>query len=316
MVNIKHLFIGILSTTMFTIIANQYTPKNTIISMDLDDVVLVKDSKMKWEIFKQSFSFNPVKLISRIKALIKIKKLSKNNRLEAMGVINSVMSMVNPRNKKDLQRAAHIIHAITMRRKLVPGTLHILRHLKKKGYTIHFGTNKERLAYDAIARKLGSQLTNLADHVIVAEPSLPKQLIENYRRIMHEKRTPLALKNYLHKKLTSKETATIHHASSAKPHIGFAHKQREIADRHFKGEHNPYIIFFDDKKANTDSVNKNKDKKMIARQFTNPIQFAHNLVQLGILSESTDKSLLNSIGYIQAKKKNKKQWKKILRKRV
>jgi FMN phosphatase YigB (HAD superfamily) len=281
------LMIGLISS----ISAITFTPYNTIIQMDLDEVVITRSRGLEPAIFGKIVSLNPLKTYRRANAFWQMKKKS-----EVQGTTHQMIDMGfnDPELRPYLGSIAQLI--ITYR-ELIPGMLEILTYLKEdKGYRIDFATNKDRISYDDVAAKLGTKFSGLADHVIVSEPELDAKTKTRYEKLSTAPHLPADFKKLIDRQLNVKETNRIHHALGMKPSYElYGKKQREIADKYWKNPGTPHILFFDDKQANVDSANENHDKRMMGFLFKNPSQFIDTLLALGILAEKTDHAFLHTL---------------------
>jgi len=274
-----------------------YLPENTAIVADLDDVVIELDSFMKARTFFSAFPFNPLQWHTYIKAMMGIKNRYKKingNRIMEDDNGNKINGAVFQllycaiKDKTLLPYIATLIQFITKHRRFIPGTKKILYYLKEKGYEIYFATNKDRFSFDSIAEKLGEEFTNLPKHVIVAQPGNDTAFMNQLKTSAQRTDLPVDFKALIKKAINPQPSDNIHHAPIPKPSSEYFDKLRNIVDE------KKNIIFFDDRKENSTAATRPKDN-MIGIHFENPIQFADELIKIGVLSEETDKEFLKDL---------------------
>ena len=273
------------------------SPENTAIVVDLDDVVIELDFNMSLGVFLYALPKNPLKWPSYINAMWRIKKrYTKINGNKIMeddngNQINGASFQFLYHGMKDknlLPYVTTLIKFINEHRRFKPGTKEILEYLKTKGYEIDFATNKDRISYDDIAKKLGEKFTNLPTNVIVAHPGNNEDVMNQFKAFTQHPDLPDDYNALLQLAINAKPSGNIHHAKVPKPRSEYFDVVRKVVDE------NKNIIFIDDKEENTTAATRPKDN-MIGIHFKNPIQFADELVTRGVLSEEKDKDFLEDL---------------------
>jgi hypothetical protein len=193
---------------------------------------------------------------------------------------------------------AWMINTIENSRCFIDGTKEIILYLKEKGFIINFATNKDRVTYDITARALGDEFTSIPTKVFVAHPGNADVVMAQLKAFAQLPTTCASYKELEHQTRTVQPTANIFHAPDKKPGLPyFQFVEKEVGpDKH--------MIFIDDRNENIKGFNKLQDAATTLRRgicFKNPIQLAHELIKLGILSEIDDKKLLDQIHYPNTK---------------
>jgi hypothetical protein len=198
--------------------------------------------------------------------------------------------------KRDPRLASYVpwlIQTMEQKRQFIEGTRIIGNYLKdKKGYTIYFATNKDRLSYDITAQTFGKPLTDLATKVFVAHPGNSKRFLNDLNQFAQETTTPENYKKLLQKATDIPESENIIHAPGRKP-------EKEYYQHMIKCDNSEIKVFVDDRKTNVEGFMKLQDTiektTLYGIHFKNPQQFAQELIKLGFLSEEEDQELLQKI---------------------
>lgn len=272
--------------------AQNFTPANTIISSDLDGVLISTPSS--WTLVKliyDGITYNPFNGLTYLSAMYHAGKTYPKD----VNGLTFLLLFQGMRDNNLLPYVDVMLNTIESSRRFITGTEKIYRYLKdKKGYTIVFATNNDRIAYEISAQSLGQDLTSLAEYVFVAQPGNSDKTISQLQTFADQPTTPENYKKLLSTALTIKPTDIILHAPDRKPDGAYYDYIEE-----FLGA-NKNIIFIDDKKENVDGFCNRPNKTNIYRygiQFKNPEQLADEFIGLGILSETDDQELLNEIRY-------------------
>ncbi len=272
-----------------------YSPNNTEIFFDLDDTLV--EIRPGLQVILTSYGFSsPLASIGYLATLMQL-KLEREKNLKKYGtkgvfyknkVVNGVtyMFLYLGMNHKHFRPFVPGVITITNKwRRFIPGTKKIIEYLKEKGYIINFATNKDRYSYDQLAEWLGNDLTDLADKVIVAQPS--RAFIEALKQHAKEKNLPPGYKQLLNHVLALKETEKIKHAPEPKPSEKFFTKIHSVAKKKKK-------IFIDDSLKNIEAA---KKQNITAIHFENPVSLVEKLVNLGVLDEQQDYTFLDGLRY-------------------
>ena len=254
-------------------------PENTAIVADLDGVLIERSPNMKRNIFYYAFPYyNPFQWVPYINAM-------NNTRINVLTTFQWLYNgMQDPTL---LPYVAKLAKFSNKYHSFKPGTKKILEYLKTKGYEIDFATNKDPVSYDHIAESLGKDLTNLPWKVIVAQPGNNTAVMNQFKEFAQNTDLPDDYKALLQKTINAKPSGNIHHAPIPKPSSEYFDKLRNIVEK-------KNIIFFDDREENATAATRPNDN-MIGIHFKNAIQFADELVRLGVLSEETDKEFLEDL---------------------
>ena len=282
---IKTLLLGLFTLSFITIQTLAVSPfavspENTAIVVDLDGVLIERGPNMKRNIFYSAFPYyNPLQWVPYTKAM--------NN--TQINVLTTFQWLYNGMQDPTLlPYVAKLAKFSNKYHSFKPGTKKILEYLKTKGYEINFATNKDRISYDNIAKKLGEEFTNLPTHVIVAHPGNHTTFINQFKEFgQYSTNLPEDYKALLQRIINAQPSDNIHHAPVPKPSSEYFDKLRNIVKK-------KNIIFFDDKEENTTAATRPNDN-MVGIHFKNAIQFADELVKLGVLSEETDKEFLEDL---------------------
>ena len=269
-----------------------YSPKDTAFVADLDDVLINMSLGVPLSVLPK----NPLQWFSCIQAMLGIKnRYKKINGKRAMeddsgNKINGMTFQLLYCGMKDktlLPYVATLIQFINQHRRFKTGTKEILYYLKEKGYKIYYATNKDHTAYMQAAESLGKDLTNLPWKVIVAQPGNNTAVMNQFKEFAQNTDLPDDYKALLQKTINAKPSGNIYHASIPKPSSEYFDKLRNVVEK-------KNIIFFDDREENTTAATRPNDN-MIGIHFKNAIQFADELVRLGVLSEEKDKEFLEDL---------------------
>lgn len=279
------------------------TPQDTVILSDLDGVLLTRDWKIIPEIVYQGVSTTVLHLwagkeyFSTVWDFISVYKkgttLKNDCNIDTNNKINSVTftllyvgvtrSISYPFVFESLMKSLNASHTF------IEGTREIYRYLKKKGYTIDYATNKDRLSYDIVAAKLGDKLQSLPHAIFVAQPGNGRSVIELLTKAFNQGSTL----PFLEYALFVQPSDSIYHAPNKKPCAQYYQYVIELIGK------NKNIIFIDDIQKNVDGFNalNTADKRLHGILFKDPAQLVNNLIQLGILSEQDDRAFIDHICY-------------------
>lgn len=265
------------------------TPANTILISDLDEVVLQK-----------SFFLSGLAQLRHLTGEYTMDADGKKETLRdkegnTIGGLTFHVLYHGMRKPYVTPHTEWILKILEMSRQLIDGTEKIYRYLKdKKGYTIIYATNKDRISYDLAAEALGEKFTSLASTVFVAHPGSNSQVIQQLQTFANLPTTPASYKELLHKTLSVQPTTHILHAPGKKPD----HTYYNYIEQNLGPDKN--MIFIDDKPSNVKSFNTlqtTSSAQRIGIVFHDPQQLAQKFVNLGILSETKDAALLEDIRY-------------------
>lgn len=152
---------------------------------------------------------------------------------------------------RDPRLAHHVEGIVTMMEQsndYIHGTKEIYEYLKEQGYQIILATNKDRVAYDIVAEKLGSDFTSLFDKVFVAHGANTEKTMSEIKHYASMATTPESYKSFANKVLNSKDTDAIYHVVTPKPALNYYSylcNQIRAEDK--------TVVFVDDSKANNDA---------------------------------------------------------------
>lgn len=240
----------------------RFTPENTIICSDLDEVLI---KKCPWTIFNllyDGFIYDPFNIGAYVRAIYRAqKKYTKNADGKRGPLYDQYGNVVNGFTfhllfhgicDKNLTPYVQVVlESIENSRCLISGTKKIYDYLKnKKGYSIVFATNNDHVAYEISANALGKELTELADYVFVAQPGNNDTFLAQLQNFANQPTTPEVYKNLLRKALTIQPMHNIIHAPGKKPEYEYYHFIEQQLDLHKN------IIFIDDQQENIDAAQK------------------------------------------------------------
>lgn len=283
--------------------STDFSPNNTVIASDLDDVLIQVDWIRLPLIVLHGLSFNFIESKNYVAALWRMAYRWRdkhgnwvlydedNNKINGATFQLLFHGMIDEKARSYI---ADISKTISSSHKYIEGTKKIVEYLKNiKGYTIVYATNKDRLSYDQTAEFFKDEFTSLAQKVVVAQPGNSEAVLGKLKNFGKTENLPDSYKQFLDNALTIQETETIFHSSAKKPDARYYNYLRTVAGR----EKN--IIFIDDRKENIDGFNALNDTTVTLRgiHFKDPEQLVQDLVQLGILSPEYDSALLEEIQY-------------------
>ncbi len=289
--NKKHLLLLFFSIFCFTTVPKEliFTPANTIIVTDLDDVLIEKSFFLRIMAKLKHVAGDYKKDTKKANKKLNIKKDN------SIGGITFNLLYHGMRKSYLTPYAAFMAEKLEKSHNYIDGTEKIYRYLKDvKGYPIVIATNKDRVSYDITAQTLGNKLTGLASTVFVAHPGTNPELIAELKAFADLPTTAASYKNFLNKALTIEPTERILHAPSSKPDPAYYN----YVEQNLEKDKN--IIFIDDKKRNIDgfkNVQQTTSAERVGILFKKPEQLAQEFVNLGILSETEDAQLLEDIRY-------------------
>ena len=192
------------------------------------------------------------------------------------------------------QYVPDLLQATEYSRCFIPGTKKICHYLKKKGYEIHFATNKDHISYELMATSLGQKFTSIPSKVFVAHPGNHQYFLDDIKQFADQPTTHSSYKDLAHRALTVEGSDTIIHAQGRKPEESYYHCLLD------NSKNKQFVFFIDDRESNVDGFNILQEKSAINLRgilFKNPTQLAHQLVLAGILSEDSDYKFLKKLGY-------------------
>jgi len=291
----------------------QYTPENTIHLEDLDDFVINMARGLWPRLVLGGMYLEPTNSMNWIKSLYKILKMrskrgpdGKKERLKDKygNPIDGVTFQLLYYGMQDENLRSYVpwmLETIDNLRSLDEKTIKILEDLKyKKGYKLIAATNKDRVSYDASAKKFGKKFTDLFDQVCVAQPGINSPKLQVFKEFLATtKNLPANYEKLLRQAINVEESDNIHHIEDPKPSQNYYKRVLDIA-RHYIGKNIENVFFTDDKQKNIDGFhNAFKDELVNAQgiRFKNPVQLAQELVKYGVFSEKDDQTLLDEIGY-------------------
>jgi len=272
-----------------------FTPKNTIIATDLDDTLIKHPYYQKIYLLLGGIWQNPLNSYNWLTAIFNIK----NYHIDALqGKEESATTGLTfqclfyaCQDETFIPYIPWIRETIENSYYYIEGTKEIYHYLKNtKGYTIVITTNGDRVSYDAIHKALNFDI--VAQQAFVAHPKNNDPILDILKKVAQKNTTPPEYKQLLNQALTVQPSNIIHHVPSAKPY----QKYFEYIIDTLGQEKN--IIFIDDKQKNIDGFNNVPNNSNAQRHgilFTNAQKLANELIKLGILSETEDKTLLNKI---------------------
>lgn len=295
----------VLTTYCGAIIAGNpiITPNNTELYFDIDKVIIEESSRTA-KIVLAGLLQDPFNAPAYIKSLLKLDKayhVDQDGIKEALYDENgnAIEGLTfhflhhGMRDKNLLPYVSTLITTIEDSNQFITGTRKICMYLKnKKGYTINFATNKDRIAYDRAAHTLGKKFTDIPSKAFVAHPGNSTEFLNNIKQFADQPDIPLSYKNLAYRAINIPESDTIIHAAGKKPEEKYY--QCLIKNSQTKD----VIVFVDDKKSNTDGFNALQNKtpiKLYGIHFINSIQLANELIKIGILSEQDDHEFLKKI---------------------
>jgi len=283
--HIFYLSLSFLSSITFGM-TTDYTPKNTIMAFDIDEVMI-----------RHSLLLNIMEPLKYVLGWNKNRELSDKKGKSITGTTFHLLYF--GMNKKFFAKhIPQILENVSKSRKFIDGTEKICRYLKKKGYTIVFATNKDRVEYDIVAQALGKKFSSLPELTFVAHGANTEEFIKQIKSFANLWDTPQSYKELAEKALTIKPTEKILHVPGKKPdHDYFQYMENNIEEK-FGSDKN--IIFIDDRPANVEGFNTLERQHKALRHgiiFKDPQQLAQELIELGTLSEIDDKDLLDEIRY-------------------
>lgn len=296
----------------------QFTPQNTVILSDLDDVLIQKSLLHKINLVVGGAWKNPRNTIAYLQALNKLRSAytkdidgMKQDLQDHEG--NKINGLTfhflyhGTQDKNLTPYVSWIINRMEKSRCYIDDTRKTYEYIAAKGYPVVLATNKDRTSFDIVNEQL--KLSSLAHKTFVAHPGNNEQFIQKLHTFAEQSSTPKDYKDILAKTIAVKPSDTIRHVPCCKPNINYYHQvQTEIGT-------NKNMIFIDDKKANTTSFKQLESKpheQRCAIHFKDPAQLANKFVKLGILSEEEDKKFLEEIRYPGIKGKLQLYTKKLI----
>ncbi len=281
------------------------TPENAEIYFDLDEV-LVQGSWTVPMIVFTGLKKEPLGAIAYVQSLIALDNIYQKDPNGLKEILydqggNAIEGatfhwLEHGRRDPNLTRYVHdLLKATERSRCFIPGTKKICNYLKnKKGYTIHFATNKDRISYELVADNLGQKFTAIPSKVFVAHPGNCQGFLDDIQQFSEQKTTHPCYQELTRHAFTIEESDTIVHAPSRKP-------EGEYYQCLFNNSKSKKFVFFiDDNKYNVDGFNAMQNKTNIALRgivFKDPHQLTRELVAYGILSEDSDRKFLKKMGW-------------------
>lgn len=270
-----------------------FTPENTQIHFDLDKTIILRpqNAQMGYNIFKLlNQKYDTLTCFALLGSFLQA-KLNPNGCVTGHPWSLLYTAMHDARLRPYMKE----ILTIAQKRNLVPGADLILKRLQEKGYEIVYATNKDRISYDLIAKKLGPDFSSVPYKVITyfPEQSHPffgecKKYLERHKKNQDDFYTLINDIYSLH------ETETIIHTPYLKPDKNFTQLQRRVAG-------NKHIIFFDDIIKNI--IEAGKDDNIYGfNTKESAVEIVNALVLLGILQPNTDpldRTVLESVNQLE-----------------
>ena len=291
---IKQFFL--ISFTFISLVA--MNPDNTIIISDLDDVLIEPNAFHKWNIVSSGIRQNPLNTINYIRSLSRIKRrLYDENNTKINGLTFHFL-FHGMHDDNLMPYVPLIVKTMENSRCYIEGTKKIYDYLKyKKGYTIVFATNKDRISYDATAKAFGKDFTSLASKAFVAQPGNNDEVINTFSTFSQKPHLTENYKTMLRDALTIQESDNIHHAPQPKPDSEYYHHL--LATLNIKKQ----IIFIDDLQENVSGFTNLscKDRPIHGIHFKNPIQLLKELISLSVISPEEGAMLFKDISEHQKK---------------
>ena len=179
----------------------------------------------------------------------------------------------------------------------------LYRHFKNKGHSIVIATNKCRLLYDFAIEALGHEIPNMVDKVFVSEPTNNTMAITALQDFANHPTTPKNYKTMVRNTINTPPTKKILHVPSKKP----LQEYFSYVIKHIGGDND--MVFIDDNIKNIDAFNALQANCPYLRcgilyEQKKPDQFIEKLIELGLISVTKDKKLLNSLYNPKCIKKN------------
>lgn len=269
---------------------NSYNAKNTVVTFDLDKVLIHKSTGYKLRFIFHGLNKNIFKYFNGLYSM-KNAQASKGgesvfldqdgNQIHGVTFQFLHTAMLNPSLR---EYAADLVKFTEETRCIDKNMMQLIKQIKAQGYTIAFATNKDRVSYDYVAKKFGKEFTDLADIVFVAQPGNNEQFTNKLRSFIEDNKKTLP-RDYVRlaqKALTVQPTDIIRHAPTQKPNDSY---YKYVLDTIGQNKH---VIFIDDRKQNIEGFNKqhfNANKyDRIGIHFKNVKQLTLDLYIYGILN--------------------------------
>ncbi len=282
----RNLLFVILSFSTF-IAAQQYTPENTALIFDIDKTVIEETLTLKLKVAVVGLSsWNPIEIAKYIAALTMMqinrkftKKDGPDKKIEGATYQLLLGGMNHPALRPHISK---MIETANESRQFINSMEKLIYYLQQKGFEINYATNKDHIAYEQVVDSL-KKLGQFPTHVIVAQPDRYKRLFE---RLDQEKENlPDSYRKLLEKAKNIKPTGKIYHAPATKPAAEYFKTVNSVIKK-------PKKIFIDDKEENVGAA---KAAGMEGIRFINTKQLVNELINLGVLSEETDKVFLEEL---------------------
>ena len=190
----------------------------------------------------------------------------------------------------------NMLQTLENSRCLISDTRTIYKHLKKKGSSINFATNKDHIAYLLSAQRFGKKLTDLPDKVFVAQPGNTELFLQDIKDFAEQSETPANYQQLVYEALTIQPSGNIIHAPSRKPEADYYQALIENSKRKNK----KVAVFIDDKESNVNgflALQNTTNITLYGIHFKNPQQLAQELINLKILSPDESQKLLKKINF-------------------
>jgi FMN phosphatase YigB (HAD superfamily) len=280
------------------------TPENTILTFDIDEVIVKESFWIKPKLLLGGIYQNPFNTINYIYAFLNLKNAitpDMHGIIKALfddygNPINGITFILLYQGMRDpllTQYVEWILETMEHSRSFIDGTYDIISYLKKKGYNIALATNKDRVSYDMTAQVFGEKFTNLATKVFIAQPGNTLATLAQLKKFAEQPTTPESYKQLEYKTRTIQPTETIFHVPSTKPNVPYFQYIETIVGP------DKNIVFIDDQLKNIKGFNQLQETTTLLRhgiQFENATQLAEELIKLGILSIVDDKEFLMKKG--------------------
>ena len=264
----------------------EFTPQNTLVITDLDNVLIDKSA------FLESIAQLKLVLTDYKKDKNGVKETLQDKKGNHISGLTFHLLYHGMRKYYLTAYTAWMVHNLEKSRQLNQDMLKIYKRLHEKGYPIVFATNKDRIAYDIIAQTFGSEFTDLADKVFVCHPGNNPDFLAQLQDFANQSCTPQSYKDLLNQAINIQSTETIFHVPMPKPDPNYF----RYVQQHFPAGKNS--IFIDDKLSNVQGFNEAyqpSTMQNVGIAFKSSPQLAQELVKLNLLSEKDDADLLEDI---------------------
>lgn len=278
----KNFLFAMLSFSTF-ITAQQYTPKNTAIVFDIDKTVIKKNLTLGLKVMGVGLSWNikTAKYLAALASMFTKKEHEKDNEGKKIEGATYQLLLAGMNHPVLRPHVPKMLETANKSRQFITGMEKLIRYLnEEKGYEINYATNNDPLTYKEKSNHL-DKLGQFPKKVIVAQPPRYKTLFEN----LDQEDLPESYRNLLEKAKAVEPTGKIYHAPATKPDADYFKTVNSVIKK-------PKKIFIDDKQENVDAA---KKAGMEGIWFEKTKQLVNELINLGVLSEETDKVFLEEL---------------------